>query len=103
MPRRRTSSRTSRSTVSTPVTRRRLGESGQLLPGRLWTTGGPVRTLSAVSLRRYVLTFGVVVLIGLGLVGGGVFLLLQRETGTRTHATVMRCEPHDRYGGGGCV
>lgn len=56
-----------------------------------------------VSLRRYVLTFGVLVLVGLGMIGGGVFLLVQRATGDRGQATVTRCETHARYGGGGCV
>jgi hypothetical protein len=54
-----------------------------------------------VKLSRYFLTFGVVVLIGLGLVGGGVFLLVQRETGTRAQAKVIHCtKTIGRHGGG---
>lgn len=56
-----------------------------------------------VSMRRYLLTFGVLVVVGLGMVGGGIFLLVQRATGARVQATVTRCEPHHPYGGGGCV
>lgn len=48
------------------------------------------------------LAFGVMALIGLGMVGGGVFLLVQRDTGTRAQATVISCGPTSRYGGPGC-
>ena len=48
------------------------------------------------------LAFGVVALIGLGMLGGGVFLIVQRETGTRAQATVVGCGPGGRYGDSNC-
>ena len=39
----------------------------------------------------------VVVLVGLGLVGGGVFLIVQRETGERVKATVTSCTGSGKY------
>jgi hypothetical protein len=55
-------------------------------------------------LSRYFVIFGVVVLIGLGLVGGGIFLLVQRETGTHARATVINCtSTASRYGGANCI
>lgn len=56
-----------------------------------------------MKLSRYFLVFGAVILIGLGMTGGGIFLLVQRETGTRVQATVTSCTPFDRYGGGSCT
>jgi hypothetical protein len=64
------------------------------------STGESRREMKAVRI-----TFGVVGLIGLGLLGGGIFLIVQRETGTRAKATVTECEPTSasRYGGYECT
>jgi hypothetical protein len=57
-----------------------------------------------VRLSRYFLTFGVVVLIGLALLAGGVFLLVQRESGARVRAMVLSCTSSaSRYGGAHCI
>jgi hypothetical protein len=56
-------------------------------------------------MRAFRITFVVVALVGLGLTGGGVFLLVQRETGTRAKATVTECLPTSdgKYGGYQCT
>ena len=41
--------------------------------------------------------FAVVTLIGLAAVGGGVFLIVQRETGERVKATVTSCTGSGKY------
>lgn len=56
-----------------------------------------------MKLSRYYLVFGVVILIGLGMAAAGVFLLVQRETGTRAEATVINCTPTGYHGGEDCI
>jgi hypothetical protein len=40
----------------------------------------------------------VVLVVALACLGGGVFLIVERETGTRANATVTDCAEHGRFG-----